>query len=79
MSPPSSGSKNKPSKETRMKQVASRVLLPTSFTLVSFNGVPDVLSQKIELLITNAVRTSSLTKKKFILYQLPFYRVFAKK
>jgi hypothetical protein len=59
MSPPSSVSKNK-----SRKQREAGGMLATWFTLISrltFSGLHDVISQKTELFIISAVRTSDPT------------------
>jgi hypothetical protein len=54
MLPPSSGSKNKPSKEKERKQVASRAPLKHQCFIKGLHGI---ISQKIDLFITTTVRT----------------------
>jgi hypothetical protein len=85
ISPPSSGSTNKPRTKPAWKQVASRALLawlilrpwrwrryvPPKRRL-NFNGLHGVISQNIVVLITTAVRTSNPSRVLFKCLQ--FYK-----
>jgi hypothetical protein len=67
MSLPSSGSKNKPSKKPAgSRYLAEPMVEATCFStvLVDFNGLHIVISQKIELFVTTAVRTLDPTQCK---------------
>jgi hypothetical protein len=72
MLPPSSESKNKPSKKSAGSKQSLVSCLAYSLTLnievtcssemvVNFNGLHSIISQQIEVFITTGVRTSSPT------------------
>jgi hypothetical protein len=61
MSPPSSASKNKPSKNQGEISGKQRYVPPNR--QLTFNGLHGLVSQKIEPFITTAVRTSNPTNR----------------
>jgi hypothetical protein len=76
ISPPSSESKNKPSKKPVWKQAASRRYVPPKRRLV-FNGLHGVIFRKMALFITTAVRTSNLTSFVLHLFSVASLKMFS--
>jgi hypothetical protein len=56
--PPSAGSKTKPSKHVALLAACKNTANTKQVAGLTFNGLHGVISQKIELFITTAVRTS---------------------